>query len=156
MDYLVTMVMDDYQERPADWYDFVWNRTRGIRKVWEYSTVMAAISILSISQDITLQHLCTVESTELTEKCARWDYKADLLLLRVLLIRYFRFHILCSHLLCEEDTNTFDPRMNSENLNKCLLSLKEFYRDLRVEKVSTFRQSGMCPHWSVVVGTNHL
>lgn len=33
MDYLVTRVMDDYQERPADWYDFVWNRTRGIRKV---------------------------------------------------------------------------------------------------------------------------
>ncbi len=69
-------------------------------------------------------------------------------LLVVLFIRY-RFHILCSYLLCEEDTNTFDPRMNSENLNKCLLSLKQFYRDLRVEKVSTFRQLGMCPHWSV-------
>lgn len=33
MDYLVTMVMDDGQDRPADWYDFVWNRTRAIRKV---------------------------------------------------------------------------------------------------------------------------
>ena len=49
-----------------------------------------------------------------------------------------RFHILCSHLLCEEDTMTFDPRMNNENLNKCLLSLKEFYRDLRVEKVQPY------------------
>ena len=29
----------------------------------------------------------------------------------------------------------FDPKLNSENLNKCLLSLKEFYRDLRHQKV---------------------
>ena len=33
MDYLVTMVMDEGRDRPADWYDFVWNRTRAIRKV---------------------------------------------------------------------------------------------------------------------------
>ncbi len=47
----------------------------------------------------------------------------------------YRFHVLCSHLLCEQDTSTFDQKMNAENLNKCLLSLKEFYRDLRVEQV---------------------
>ena len=33
MDYLVTMVMDAGSDRPADWYDFLWNRTRAIRKV---------------------------------------------------------------------------------------------------------------------------
>ena len=33
MDYLVTMVMDAGSDRPDDWYDFLWNRTRGIRKV---------------------------------------------------------------------------------------------------------------------------
>lgn len=33
MDYLVTMVMDEGGDRPGDWYDFVWNRTRAIRKV---------------------------------------------------------------------------------------------------------------------------
>ena len=34
MDYLVTMVMDAAEEgKWADWYDFVWNRTRAIRKV---------------------------------------------------------------------------------------------------------------------------
>ena len=48
---------------------------------------------------------------------------------------YYRFHILCAYLLCEEDMSDFDPKLNSENLNKCLLSLKEFYRDLRHQKV---------------------
>lgn len=34
MDYLVTMVMDTGGDRRGDWYDFVWNRTRAIRKVY--------------------------------------------------------------------------------------------------------------------------
>lgn len=33
MDYLVTQIMDQVDENYRDWYDFVWNRTRGIRKV---------------------------------------------------------------------------------------------------------------------------
>lgn len=33
MDYLVTKIMDQNSEAYRDWYDFVWNRTRGIRKV---------------------------------------------------------------------------------------------------------------------------
>lgn len=33
MDYLVTQIMDQSQDNYRDWYDFVWNRTRGIRKV---------------------------------------------------------------------------------------------------------------------------
>lgn len=33
MDYLVTQIMDHREGSPRDWYDFVWNRTRGIRKV---------------------------------------------------------------------------------------------------------------------------
>ena len=49
---------------------------------------------------------------------------------------YFRFHILCAHLLCEEDMNIFDPKLNNENLTKCMQSLKEFYCDLRTEQVS--------------------
>ena len=47
-----------------------------------------------------------------------------------------RFHILCAHLLCEEDMSSFDPKLNNENLTKCMQSLKEFYRDLRTEQVS--------------------
>lgn len=33
MDYLVTQIMDHGEGNYRDWYDFVWNRTRGIRKV---------------------------------------------------------------------------------------------------------------------------
>ncbi len=54
----------------------------------------------------------------------------------------FRFHVLCAHHLCEEEVTTFDPKMNNENLNKCLLSLKEFYRDLRLSQVSELKERG--------------
>ena len=50
-----------------------------------------------------------------------------------------RFHVLCAHHLCEEEIATFDPKLNYENLNKCLLSLKQLYRDLRLGKVSRVR-----------------
>ena len=53
---------------------------------------------------------------------------------------YYRFHVLCSHLLCEVPVDSFDPKMNMENLTKCLQSLKEFYRDLRVDKVRSLKQ----------------
>ncbi|KAJ8282584.1 hypothetical protein COCON_G00051030 [Conger conger] len=54
MDYLVTQVMDQGEENYRDWYDFVWNRTRGIRK------------------DITQQHLCDPLIVSLIEKCTRF------------------------------------------------------------------------------------
>lgn len=53
MDYLVTRVMDRTDGSLRDWYDFLWNRTRGIRK------------------DITQQHLCDPTTVSLIEKCAR-------------------------------------------------------------------------------------
>ena len=84
-----------------------------------YSCILSGYyCILSvISQDITLQHLCSRGCVELTEKCAR-------------------FHILCAYLLCEEEINVFDQKMNHENLTKCLITLKQFYRDLRTEQVN--------------------
>ncbi|XP_010878121.2 germinal-center associated nuclear protein [Esox lucius] len=54
MDYLVTQIMDQGHENYHDWYDFVWNRTRGIRK------------------DITQQHLCDPLTVSLIEKCTRF------------------------------------------------------------------------------------
>ncbi|XP_067373088.1 germinal-center associated nuclear protein [Channa argus] len=54
MDYLVTQIMDQGQDNYRDWYDFVWNRTRGIRK------------------DITQQHLCCPDTVSLIEKCTRF------------------------------------------------------------------------------------
>ncbi|XP_026851591.2 LOW QUALITY PROTEIN: germinal-center associated nuclear protein [Electrophorus electricus] len=54
MDYLVTQIMDQGDGNYRDWYDFVWNRTRGIRK------------------DITQQHLCDPITVSLIEKCTRF------------------------------------------------------------------------------------
>ncbi|KAM9034449.1 germinal-center associated nuclear protein-like [Sarcophilus harrisii] len=54
MDYLVTQIMDQREGRSRDWYDFVWNRTRGIRK------------------DITQQDLCDPLTVSLIEKCTRF------------------------------------------------------------------------------------
>ncbi|XP_020829023.2 LOW QUALITY PROTEIN: germinal-center associated nuclear protein [Phascolarctos cinereus] len=54
MDYLVTQIMDQREGSSRDWYDFVWNRTRGIRK------------------DVTQQHLCDPLTVSLIEKCTRF------------------------------------------------------------------------------------
>ncbi|XP_032342237.1 germinal-center associated nuclear protein [Camelus ferus] len=54
MDYLVTQIMDQKEGSLRDWYDFVWNRTRGVRK------------------DITQQHLCDPVTVSLIEKCTRF------------------------------------------------------------------------------------
>ncbi|KFP70792.1 Germinal-center associated nuclear protein, partial [Acanthisitta chloris] len=54
MDYLVTKIIDQGEGNYREWYDFVWNRTRGIRK------------------DITQQHLCNPLMVSLIEKCTRF------------------------------------------------------------------------------------
>ncbi|XP_059198686.1 germinal-center associated nuclear protein [Centropristis striata] len=54
MDYLVTQIMDQGHDNYRDWYDFVWNRTRGIRK------------------DIIQQHLCCPHTAALIGKCTRF------------------------------------------------------------------------------------
>ncbi|CAH2306310.1 germinal-center associated nuclear [Pelobates cultripes] len=99
MDYLVTQIMDQGEGNYREWYDFVWNRTRGIRK------------------DITQQHLCDLTTVTLMEKC-------------------MRFHIHCAYQLCEEPISSFDPKINNENMTKCLQSLKEMYQDLENRGIS--------------------
>ena len=85
----------DTQEDLANWYHFVWDRTRSIRK------------------DMTQQQLCDQRSVAMMEKCAR-------------------FHIHCSSRLCELDRHAFDPKLNDENLMKCLQSLEHMYTDLNL------------------------
>lgn len=102
MSYLLHELMDLCEQEGtnlAEWYHFLWDRTRGIRK------------------DITQQELCCVESVELLEQCAR-------------------FHIVCSERLCAEDASVFDKKINSENLTKCLQTLKYMYHDLRVKGIT--------------------
>ncbi|CAB4017470.1 Hypothetical predicted protein, partial [Paramuricea clavata] len=97
LDYLMANVMNNIEEKWEEWFNFLWNRTRAIRK------------------DITQQHLCDVHSADLVEKITR-------------------FHIFCAHYLCEEGMHSFDPKINNENLTKCLQTLKQFYVDLYTDQ----------------------
>ncbi|XP_063706496.1 protein xmas [Culicoides brevitarsis] len=102
MNYLMSRIVDlseDPKTNISDWFHFVWDRMRSIRK------------------DITQQDLCTVEAVTLVEQCAR-------------------FHIHSSARLVAEDPTVFDQKLNTENLTKCLQTLKYMYRDLRLQGVS--------------------
>lgn len=90
MTYLLQNIMDlcdDPDTSVCDWYHFLWDRTRSIRK------------------DITQQELCSTETVLLVEQCAR-------------------FHIHCAARLIAEEPQVFDQKINTENLTKCLQSLK--------------------------------
>nr|CAD7447725.1 unnamed protein product [Timema bartmani] len=65
----------------------------------------------SIRKDIAQQELCDHQSVGLVEQCAR-------------------FHIHCSGRLLAEDPSVFDEKINTENLTKCLQTLKYMYDDL--------------------------
>lgn len=101
MTYLMAKIMnlcDTVDVNFAEWYHFLWDRTRGIRK------------------DITQQELCSEEAVELLEQCAR-------------------FHIHCSARLVAEDPSVFDQKINTENLTKCLQTLKYMYHDLELKGI---------------------
>ncbi|KAF5296504.1 hypothetical protein FQR65_LT01493 [Abscondita terminalis] len=99
MGYLMHCIMDLCESEDvnlAEWFHFVWDRTRSIRK------------------DITQQELCCQGSVALIEQCAR-------------------FHIHCSARLVTEDPSVFDQKINTENLTKCLQTLKYMYHDLNLK-----------------------
>lgn len=101
MTYLLQNIMDlcDVPDtNVSDWFHFLWDRTRSIRK------------------DITQQELCSPGSVLLVEQCAR-------------------FHIHCAARLVAEEPQVFDQKINTENLTKCLQSLKYMYHDLELKMV---------------------
>ncbi|XP_026734509.1 uncharacterized protein LOC113498627 [Trichoplusia ni] len=81
----------------ADWFHFMWDRFRGIRK------------------DITQQALCCAESIYLVEACAR-------------------FHAHCAARLADLEHTQFDQKLNTDNLTKCLQTLKHMYSDVTPEQ----------------------
>ncbi|XP_035439717.2 uncharacterized protein LOC118268974 [Spodoptera frugiperda] len=81
----------------ADWFHFMWDRLRGIRK------------------DITQQALCCADSICLVEMCAR-------------------FHAHCAARLADLEHTQFDQKLNTDNLTKCLQTLKHMYADVGPEQ----------------------
>ncbi|CAK1551182.1 unnamed protein product [Leptosia nina] len=80
----------------ADWFHFMWDRLRSIRK------------------DITQQALCCSDSIRLVEMCAR-------------------FHAHCAARLADLEHTQFDQKLNTDNLTKCLQTLKHMYADVQPE-----------------------
>lgn len=81
----------------ADWFHFMWDRFRSIRK------------------DITQQALCCADSIRLVEMCAR-------------------FHAHCAARLADLEYTQFDQKLNTDNLTKCLQTLKHMYADVGPEQ----------------------
>ncbi|XP_052873486.1 uncharacterized protein LOC128278797 [Anopheles cruzii] len=67
-----------------------------------------------VRKDITQQDLCTPGVVELMEQCTR-------------------FHIHCAARLVAEDPSVFDQKINTENMTKCLQTLKYMYTDLAAQ-----------------------
>lgn len=88
------------------WYEFMWTRTRAIRK------------------DVAQQRLCCPQIVGVMERIAR-------------------FHIFCAARLVDQPVDSFDPRINSENLTQCLQTLKEMYNDLY--STATSCETSVCP-----------
>ncbi|XP_049827396.1 germinal-center associated nuclear protein [Schistocerca gregaria] len=99
MEYMLSQIVnrvEDPNENLRDWYFFLWDRTRSIRK------------------DITQQELCDTDTVTLLEQCAR-------------------FHIFCSEYMVDAESSVFDPKINTENLTKCLQTLKYMYGDMSLK-----------------------
>lgn len=96
MNYLLFNIaprVDHQGEHLGDWFLFLWDRTRAIRK------------------EVTQQELCNEDAVVMLEQCTR-------------------FHIACAARLAEESVHDFDSKINSENLAKCLQTLKHLYNDM--------------------------
>ncbi|KAH7730645.1 Protein F20D12.2 [Aphelenchoides avenae] len=98
MTYLIGAITNEgpSKENLVQWYDFLWSRTRSIRK------------------DITQQMLSDRSAADLVEKCTR-------------------FHIFAAFRFAEYPATDFDQKMNTENLSKCLQTLRHMYEDLEKE-----------------------
>uniref|UniRef100_A0A915EKG1 SAC3/GANP/THP3 conserved domain-containing protein n=1 Tax=Ditylenchus dipsaci TaxID=166011 RepID=A0A915EKG1_9BILA len=68
------------------------------------------------SQEISQQMLCDRNAVDLVEKC-------------------IRLHTFASFWMANLDVSDFDPKMNRENLSKCLQTLRHMYEDLASQGV---------------------
>ncbi|XP_059478934.1 germinal-center associated nuclear protein isoform X2 [Neocloeon triangulifer] len=68
----------------------------------------------AIRKEVTQQELCNEDAVVLLEQCAR-------------------FHIACAARLAAENVKNFEPKINTENLAKCLQTLKHLYHDMSLE-----------------------
>lgn len=99
---------DDGDFSICSWYDFIWNRTRAIRK------------------DIIIQRLLLnggPSSSETGENSSQSDDVNAIYIIE----QCARFHIMCAYRLCDQSPDIFDFKINEENLKNCFQSLRQYY-----------------------------
>lgn len=96
----------------GEWYDFIWNRTRSIRKdiiqqrlLLNYQNL---VNPVPEAQSDNSNIRSGLGGVLIIEQCAR-------------------FHIMCAHRLCDQESNIFDFKINEENLKNCFQSLRQYY-----------------------------
>ena len=97
MDYLIFNIADEMPNTNTElarWYDFLWSRTRAIRKAINLYYLNYIIKIPPNFQDITQQMLQTESAVDLVEKCVR-------------------LHIFASFKLGSLDAELFDDKINT-------------------------------------------
>jgi hypothetical protein len=140
MDYLIFNIanrMPNANSELARWYDFLWSRTRAIRKA-SPNNFSFYYQLILLFQDITQQMLQNELAVDLVEKCVR-------------------LHIFASFRLGFLDAELFDDKINtgnsslpfhsihfifcnfSENLSKSMQTLRHMYEDLA-------KQQRFCPN----------
>jgi hypothetical protein len=116
MRYLINIIIprvDIDTQIIGDWFDFVWNRTRSIRK---------EIIQLRLLFDNTNDNTKVSNGLFIIEQCAR-------------------FHIMCAHHLCDQNEQVFSSKINEENLTNCFDPLKQYYEMTWSAKVDQTRRS---------------
>ena len=102
----------------CDWYDFVWNRTRSIRK----DIIQQRLLLNDRFAHLPLEAAEQQSSSSLTSQLIASGLGGV-----IIIEQCARFHIMCAYRLCEQSSNVFDFKINEENLKNCFQSLRQYY-----------------------------
>ncbi|VDN30402.1 unnamed protein product, partial [Cylicostephanus goldi] len=133
MSYLFQHVLDcppKNEDDLATWYDFLWSRTRAIRKEITQLMLTDKTAVALIERCARLHILCAYQLCRLSFE------KFDQNMNTENLAKCARLHILCAYQLCCLSFEKFDQNMNTENLAKCLQSLRHLYEDLAAQGIT--------------------
>lgn len=104
----------DGEFRVGFWYDFIWNRTRSIRKD-------------IIQQRLLLNNPLTSEEEDEDDDDEDRDDEESSHSAVTIIEQCARFHIMCAHRLCDQACETFDFKINEEQVKNCFQSLRQYY-----------------------------
>lgn len=130
------------------WFDFIWNRTRSIRKDIIQQRLLLNNPLTSSSNsnensnDDNNNNSNEEDDNDDNDNDDDDDDDDDELTESAVTIieQSARFHIMCAHRLCDQDPEIFDVKINEETLKNCFQSLRQYY-ELTSTAASNLRPS---------------